>query len=92
MLAMVLFLAAAAGSAGTCADHRGHEAVAIELTQGTEEEAYAVAEYDFEDRLGELGFTGSTLAREAMAAGEDPADAQVLALSTHAAPSSARQP
>ena len=85
MLSLVLLLSVAAGGSGTCADHRGGEAVEIELA-GTEE-AYAVAEYDFEDRLGELGLMGSTLAREAMAAGEDPADVQ-LALGATADPES----
>ena len=78
MLSLVLLLSVAASGAGTCADHRGGEAASVELSglAGTEE-AYAVAEYDFEDRLGELGLMGSTLAREAMAAGEDPAEVQL---------------
>jgi hypothetical protein len=89
MLPLVLLLSVAAGGAGTCADHRGGEAVGIESLQGIEE-AYAVAEYDFEDRLGELGLMGSTLAREAMAAGEHPADVQ-LALGATVDPSSAQK-
>ena len=93
MLSLVLLLSVAASGAGTCADHRGEEAVeiAFERLPGTAE-AYAVAEYDFEDRLGELGLMGSTLAREAMAAGEDPAGAQVLALRTTVDPPSAHTP
>ena len=77
MLSLVLVLSVAAGGAGTCADHRGGEAFGIELEVPGTAEAYAVAEYDFEDRLGELGLMGSTLAREAMAAGEDPANVQL---------------
>ena len=91
MLSLVLLLSVAAG-AGTCADHRVDEAVGmeLELMQGTEAEAYTVAEYDFEDRLGELGLVGSTLAREVMADGGDPEDLRMLALDT--TPSSARKP
>ena len=69
MLSMVLLLAVAAGGSGTCADHRVADAVELELLIAAEEEAYADAEYDFEARLSELGLVGSTLARDAKAAG-----------------------
>ena len=79
MLAMVLFLAAAAGSAGTCAEPRVAEAVELEMTVETAEDAYIEAEFDFEARFDELGLVGSTLARGVMAAGGDADDTPVLA-------------
>ena len=88
MLSMVLLLAVAAGGAGTCAEPRAAEAVELELTLESEEDAYLEARWDFEARFSELGLVGSTLAREAAAAGEEPV-APVLALETSVAPETA---
>ena len=82
MLSMVLLLAVAAGGTGTCPEMRVAEAVELEMTVETAEDAYIEAEYEFEARFDELGLVGSTLARQAAVSGGDPDDAPVLALGT----------
>jgi len=82
MLSMVLLLTVAAGGAATCPEPRVAEAVELEMTSETADDAYIEAEFDFEARFDELGLVGSTLARDVMAAGGDPDDAPVLALGT----------
>jgi len=83
MLSMVLLMAVAAGGTTTCPEPRVAEAVELEMTLETAEDAYIEAAWDFEARFDELGLVGSTLARQVMVAGGDADDdAPVLALGT----------